>query len=150
MKVILQKDVTNLGDAGEVKEVADGYARNFLIPRRLAIRASEGTSRAATHNKKLVELKKQKRVSSMKVLAGQIENTVITIPVKVGENDKLFGSVTTAEIVSNLKKQVGVDVDKRKVELADPIKALGEFKLKLKLADGITPSFSVKVVKKES
>lgn len=144
MKVVLQKDVLNLGDAGDVKEVADGYARNFLIPRRLAIRANEGNTKAALHQKKLADLKREKRVKVMKDLASSIEGKTYEISVKVGENDKLFGSVTANDISLAIKK-AGVEIDKRKIELNEPLKALGEFKVKVRLAEGIAPQILVKV-----
>ncbi|MCU0824819.1 MAG: 50S ribosomal protein L9 [Leptospira sp.] len=145
MKVILQKDVLNLGDAGDVKEVADGYARNFLIPRRFAVRANDGNTKAAIHQKKLADLKREKRVKVMKDLATSIDGKTYEIKVKVGENDKLFGSVTTSDIALAIKKS-GIELDKRKIDLGEPLKNLGEFKLKVRLAEGVTPNIIVKVV----
>lgn len=144
MKVILQKDVLNLGDAGDVKEVADGYARNFLIPRRFAVRANEGNTKAAVHQKKLADLKREKRVKVMKDLAASIDGKTYEVKVKVGENDKLFGSVTTNDIANAMKK-TGIELDKRKIDLGEPLKALGEFKLKVRLAEGVIPTIIVKV-----
>jgi large subunit ribosomal protein L9 len=145
MKVILQKDVLNLGDAGDVKEVADGYARNFLIPRRFAVRANEGNTKAAVHQKKLADLKREKRVKVMKDLAASIDGKTYEVKVKVGENDKLFGSVTTNDIANAMKK-TGIELDKRKIDLGEPLKALGEFKLKVRLAEGVIPTIIVKVL----
>ena len=113
MKIVLQKDFPNLGDAGDIKEVADGYARNFLIPQKIAIRASEGSTKTALHQKKLIELKKEKRTKSMQELSKSISNKEVEIIVNVGENDKLFGSVTAQDIASALKK-TGIEIDKRK------------------------------------
>ncbi|MCB1142067.1 MAG: 50S ribosomal protein L9 [Leptospiraceae bacterium] len=146
MKIVLQKDFPNLGDAGDIKEVADGYARNFLIPQKIAIRASEGSTKTALHQKKLIELKKEKRTKSMQELSKSISNKEVEIIVNVGENDKLFGSVTAQDIASALKK-TGIEIDKRKIELNDSIKALGTFPVKIKLADGIHSTISVKVSK---
>ena len=109
MKIVLQKDFPNLGDAGDIKEVADGYARNFLIPQKIAIRASEGSTKTALHQKKLIELKKEKRTKSMQELSKSISNKEVEIIVNVGENDKLFGSVTAQDIASALKK-TGIEI----------------------------------------
>ena len=148
MKVILQKDVSNLGDAGDQKEVADGYARNFLLPNRLAIRANEGSAKVIEHQRKLAAVKKDKRVKSMQEIAKSIESKELHILVKVGENDKLFGSVTAIDIANALKKE-GIEIDKRKIEIADHIKTLGDYQVKVKLADGVSTSVKIKVEKSE-
>lgn len=148
MKVILQKDVSNLGDAGDLKEVADGYARNFLLPNRLAIRANEGSAKVIEHQRKLAAMKKDKRVKSMKEIATLIESKEFQVFAKVGENDKLFGSVTSIDIASALKKE-GIEVDKRKIEIPEHIKSLGNYQVKLKLTDGITTIIKLKVEKAE-
>ncbi|MDZ4727439.1 MAG: 50S ribosomal protein L9 [Leptospira sp.] len=145
MKVVLQKDVLNLGDAGDVKEVADGYARNFLIPRRLAVRANDGNTKMALHQKKLANLKRDKRVKVMKDIAASIEGQSYEIKVKVGENQKLFGSVTATDIANAMKK-TGIEIDKRKLEMPDSIKNLGDYKIKVRLAEGVIPQIQVKVV----
>lgn len=148
MKVILQKDVSNLGDAGDLKEVADGYARNFLLPKRLAIRANEGSAKVIEHQRKLAAVKKDKRVKSMQEIAKAIESKELIILVKVGENDKLFGSVTSLDIANALKKE-GIELDKRKIEIPEHIKALGSYQAKVKLADGVISSIKIKVEKSE-
>jgi large subunit ribosomal protein L9 len=145
MKVVLQKDVLNLGDAGDVKEVADGYARNFLIPRRFAVRANDGNTKMALHQKKLASLKKDKRVKVMKDIAASIDGQIYEIKVKVGEKDKLFGSVTSADIAGAMKK-AGIEIDKRKLDLPEPLKNLGDYKIKVRLAEGVSPQIQVKVV----
>ncbi|MCC5814674.1 MAG: 50S ribosomal protein L9 [Leptospira sp.] len=144
MKVILQKDVTNLGDAGDVKEVADGYARNFLIPKKFAVRASAGSTKMALHQKRLAELKKEKRAKSMKELASSINGQSVTVKVKVGENEKIFGSVTAQDIAQALANK-GFEIDKRRIDLDQPIKSLGEFKIRLKLADGIQAEITLTI-----
>jgi large subunit ribosomal protein L9 len=144
MRVILQKDVLNLGDAGEVKEVKDGYARNYLFPKKLAIRASDGSTKMALHQKRLAELKKDKRVREMKSVAGSLDGQSVEVKVKVGENGKIFGSVTANDIANALSEK-GFSVDKRKIDLEQPIKALGEYKLKLKLAEGISAQITVTI-----
>lgn len=145
MKVILQKDVINLGDAGEVKEVKDGYARNFLLPKKLAIRASEGSTKMALHQKRLADLKKDRRAKSMKELATSIDGQNLEIEVKQGESEKIFGSVT-AQDISQLLADKGFQVDKRKIELDQPIKSVGEFKIRLRLAEGIQAQINLAVV----
>jgi large subunit ribosomal protein L9 len=145
MKVILQKDVMNLGDAGEIKEVKDGYARNFLLPKKLAIRASEGSTKMALHQKRLADLKKDRRVKTMKEMATSIDGQNIEIQVKQGENEKIFGSVTAQDIAQSLASK-GFQIDKRKIELDQPIKSVGEFKIRLKLAEGIQAQINLAVV----
>lgn len=149
MKIILQKDVVHLGEAGDIKEVADGYARNYLLPNRLALRADEGRTKAALHQKKMAELKKEKKKKSMKEIAEQIQKLDIVISVKTGENDKLYGSVTAIDIAEALAKQ-NIEVDKRKIEMPDHIKSLGTYKAKVKLSEGIVALVNIKVVKEET
>jgi large subunit ribosomal protein L9 len=148
MKVILQKDFPNLGDAGDIKDVSDGYARNFLIPQRIATRADESSTKIAIHQKKMIELKKEKRKKSMQDISGSLKGKEVEVLVKVGENDKLFGSVTPQDI-SNALKKIGFEVDKRKIEITETIKALGTFQAKIKLADGIISVIQVKVTKQD-
>jgi len=146
MKIILQKDFPNLGDAGDIKDVSDGYARNFLIPNRIAIRADEGSTKVALHQKKMINLKKDKRTKSMSDVADKLKGKEIEVFVKVGENDKLFGSVTPQDISLALKNS-GFEIDKRKIEISESIKSLGSFQAKVKLADGIQSVIQVKVAK---
>lgn len=135
----------NLGDAGEIKEVKDGYARNFLLPKKLAIRASEGSTKMALHQKRLADLKKDRRVKTMKEMATSIDGQNIEIQVKQGENEKIFGSVTAQDIAQSLASK-GFQIDKRKIELDQPIKSVGEFKIRLKLAEGIQAQINLAVV----
>jgi len=146
MKVILQKDISNLGDAGDVRDVSDGYARNFLFPKRLALRADEGRTKTALHQKKMAEIKKEKRVKTMLGVASSIEGKEFEIKVKIGENEKLYGSVTAMDVANALKKQ-GIEIDKRKIEFNETIKALGEYGVKIKLAEGVNSQIKIKVVK---
>jgi large subunit ribosomal protein L9 len=146
MKIILQKDFPNLGDAGDIKDVSDGYARNFLIPNRIAIRADEGSTKVALHQKKMINLKKDKRTKSMTEVANKLKGLEVEVSVKVGENDKLFGSVTPQDISLALKNS-GFEIDKRKIEISETIKSLGSFQAKVKLADGIQSLIQVRVAK---
>lgn len=148
MRVILQKDVINLGDAGDLKEVADGYARNFLFPKKLAVRANEGNTKAALHQKKLGELKREKRKKAMEGFSSNVNGKEYEIVVKTGGGDKLFGAVTPMDIASLLKKD-GIELDKRKIEIAEPIRSLGSYKIKIRLAEGIQPVITLHVKKEE-
>lgn len=146
MKVILQKDVPALGDAGDIKEVAEGYARNYLLPNKLVIVANESSKKAVEHQKKLIKIKKDKRKKASEGIAGSISGLEITIPAQVGEEGKLFGSITSMEIAKQLKEK-GFTVDKRKIQLDAPIRQEGEYTVSIKLDEGITASVKVVVVK---
>ncbi len=147
MKVILQKDIPNLGDAGDVKEVADGYARNFLLPKKLVIQYNESSERAIRHQKKLINFKKDKRRSQSEKMAESVANMEIKIIAQVGEEDKLFGSVTSMDIAKHLADK-GYLVDKRKIQLDEPIKKKGEYEVPVKLDEGVTATIKV-IVDKE-
>ncbi len=147
MKVILQKDVSNLGDAGDIKEVADGYARNYLLPRNLVIVANDSSKQAIEHQNKLIKLKKEKRKKDSEKLADNISGLEIKIIAQVGEEGKLFGSVTSMDLAKELKKQ-GFQLDKRKIVLENPIKTIGEYDIPLKLDEGLTTTVKV-IVDKE-
>jgi large subunit ribosomal protein L9 len=146
VKVILQKDVPNLGDAGDIKDVADGYARNYLLPKKLVIVSSEAGSRVIEHQKKIIKLKKEKRRKSSEKAAADVAGRELHIKVQVGEEDKLFGSVTPIDIAKKLKEE-GFEVDKRKIALDAPIKELGEYSIALKLDEGIAANIKVFVEK---
>jgi len=147
MKVILQKDILNLGDAGDVKTVAAGYARNFLLPQKLVIPFNESSKKAMDHQKHLIKVKKDKRRKESEKIAEAFSNIEVKITAKVGEEDKLFGSVTTTDIAKKLK-EAGYDIDKRRIHLDDHIKALGEYKVTIKLEEGLSSTIKV-VVEKE-
>jgi large subunit ribosomal protein L9 len=146
MKVILQQDVKNLGDAGDIKVVADGYARNFLIPKNLVIAYNAKSKAAIDHQNQLIKVKKDKRKKVSQEMAEKMKELVISISAKVGEEDKLFGSITNIEIAKQLA-EAGYDLDKRKIELAEPIKTLGEFEVVVKLDEGISTTIKLNVVK---
>ena len=147
MKVIIQKDIPNLGDAGDIKEVADGYARNYLLPKKLVLAASEGSKRSIEHQKRLIKLKKDKRKKVSEKIAESISAIEITLTALVGEEDKLFGSITSMDIAKKLK-ELGYDIDKRKILLENPIRQLGEYSIQIKLDEGLTSSIKV-IVEKE-
>jgi large subunit ribosomal protein L9 len=146
VKVILQKDIANLGDAGDIKDVADGYARNYLLPKKLVIVSSEAGSRVIEHQNKIIKLKKEKRRKTSEKAAADVAGRELHIQVQVGEEDKLFGSVTPIDIAKKLKEE-GFEVDKRKIALDAPIKELGEYSIALKLDEGIAANIKVFVEK---
>jgi len=146
MKVILQKDIPNLGDAGDVRDVAEGYARNYLLPRKMVILADGSSRKAVEHQDKLIKRKKEKRKKLSEKLAESIQGLEITIGVQVGEEGKLFGSVTALDIAKKLKEK-GFEIDKRKIILENPIRQEGEHIVKIKLDEGQSPAIKVIVGK---
>jgi large subunit ribosomal protein L9 len=145
MKVILTQDVDALGLAGEILDVAKGYARNFLIPRKIAMEASEQNIKRTETQRKNVEVKKiRAKEEALKAKEGLAE-VVVTIAQKAGEEDKLYGSVTTMDIAGYLEKQ-GVMIDRRKILLEKPIKTLGEFSVPIRLHPDVTGTIKVVVI----
>jgi large subunit ribosomal protein L9 len=149
MKVILQQTVEKLGTAGEIVEVADGYARNYLLPRRLALPATPGNLRQLERLRaRLARLEAAQR-SDAERLAQQLSSLTLTIARKAGQNDQLFGSVTAADIAEALAAQ-GVTVDRRKIQLAEPIKLIGEYEVPIRLHGAVTATVRVAVIREES
>ena len=146
MKVILRKNYDQLGKIGDLVEVKDGYARNFLLPRQIAYIATKGNIRALEEEKQQLAKKEVKELEAAKVTAGELENVSITIPVKVGEEDKIFGSVTSQMIADALKEK-SYDIDKRKIDLEEPIKALGLYSVNVKLHNDVTAVVKTWVVR---
>lgn len=147
MKVILKQDLPNLGDAGEIKNVSDGYARNYLIPKKLVIPVTAASKKALEHQKRLIEIKKQKRKKHIQELSKSYESIdVLEIPVRVGAKNKLFGSVTNAIIAKALEEKTGKPIDKRKIHLSAPIKQLGEYKVNLHLSEDVQIPLRIHVV----
>ncbi|MBK7104046.1 MAG: 50S ribosomal protein L9 [Ignavibacteriae bacterium] len=132
MKVILRKNYDQLGKIGDLVDVKDGFARNFLLPRQIAYIATKGNIRSLEEEKQQIVKKEAKELTAAKSLATELENVSITIPVKVGEEDKIFGSVTNQMIADALKEKK-YDIDKRKIDLEEPIKALGIYSVNIKL-----------------
>jgi len=147
MKVILKQDVAELGSVGEVVEVKSGYGRNFLFPRNLAIPVTKGSMHAIDEVKKQSEIRAKKMRKGAEVVKDRIEKLSLTAEVLVGEEDKVFGSVTSADIAGMLEKE-GVTVDKRMVELENPIKALGVYTVPVKIAKDVLANVKLWVVKK--
>jgi large subunit ribosomal protein L9 len=147
MQIILQEDVDKLGTRGQVVEVAEGYARNFLLPRKLAMPASAGNlKRLEKIRTTLAKLTATERDAAQKV-ADALNTVVISLTRKAGENDHMFGSVTSADLAEELAK-LGHTVDKRKIQLAEPIRTLGEYQVPVRLYSEVTAEFKV-VVKRE-
>jgi large subunit ribosomal protein L9 len=146
MQIILQEDVDKLGARGEVVEVAEGYARNFLLPHKLALPASAGNlKRLEKIRATLAKLTANEREQAQK-LADSISTVQITLVRKAGDNDQLFGSVTTADLADALSAQ-GYSVDKRRIQLVEPIKLIGEYQVSAKLYTDVTAQFKVVVTK---
>ncbi len=142
MKVILTKDVTKLGKAGEMKNVADGYATNFLIKQELAVPAAGGAYRAWQHDIASREDKRKREREEAEVAATRIGSTTLTMGVKVGDGGKLYGSITSKDIADALARR-GITVDKHKIELDEPLKSLGTYKVAIKVLSGMSPEVTI-------
>lgn len=146
MKVIFLEDVPKVARVGQTKEVANGYARNYLFPRKIAVLATSATAAALeSHLKKLVK-QRELEEAEMTELANKIKGTEITLKAKVGDKDKLYGSVTTADIAEELNKTAGHDVDKKKIDLAEPIRHIGVFDVTVRFTHEITAGIVVTVM----
>jgi large subunit ribosomal protein L9 len=144
MKVILQKDVKNLGKVGDLVSVSTGYARNYLFPRQMALEATETRVKEFAHLKKLAEAKKKKAVAQRVELIGKLKGVNIVIRASAGENEKLFGAITNNDISNELEK-AGFSIDRRDIYLEEPIKMLGQHKAVVKLGEGAEAELSVAV-----
>ena len=145
MQVLLMQNVPGIGNAGEVKKVADGYARNFLLPRKLAVVATDGAVKQSDAIKQAVVRREAKTRAEAEELAKLIEKVTLTFQAKAGEGDRLFGSITSADIVDALAREKGITVDKRKIELPTPLKQLGNHSVAIKLHPEVTASVMVVV-----
>lgn len=146
MKVILLQDVKGTGKKGEIKEVAEGYARNFLIPRKLAQPATQGNMNTLKEKQRLENKKKEEELKKAKELAVQLEKITVQLRTKAGEGGKIFGSITSKQISQALKQQHQLQVDKKKILLEGPIRSLGVTKVPIKLHPEVTAVLSVQVV----
>ena len=145
MEVILREHVDNLGRRGEVVKVADGYARNYLLPRKLALLATEGNKKQIEREKVKFDLKEAEEQKVAQAIAERVANIDVEIARKVGETDALYGSVTTSDIAEALAAK-GFDIDRRKLVLAEPIKRIGDVDVPVKLHRDVTTTIKVKVV----
>ena len=146
MEIILREDVQSLGKAGEVVKVKDGYARNFLLPKGLAYPATEGNKTRIAHEAKRVAEKRAGEKQAAETEAARLADVELTFAMKVGEEDKLYGSVTASDVQRRLE-EMGIHVDKRKVELPEPIRALGDFRVGIRIHPDVRPELVVHVVK---
>jgi len=148
MKVILRQDHENLGRMGDIVEVKDGYARNFLIPRKIALPATPGNIRMVETEKKQKAFKLEREKLNAQKLAEKLYGLEITIPMRAGENERLFGSVTAQMIAEEIGK-LGVEVDRKKILLDEPIKMLGSYEVPIKLHPDVSVKIKVNVVQLE-
>jgi large subunit ribosomal protein L9 len=146
MEVILRDHVENLGQRGEIVKVADGYARNFLLPRKLALPATAANRKWVERERKIAEARDSEERGAAEAVAARLNVLELTISRKTGENDQLYGSVTNADI-GELLAAKGFDIDRRKILLPDPIKALGENTVPVKLHRDVTANVRVRVAK---
>ena len=145
MEVILREYVENVGGPGDVVKVADGFARNYLLPRKLALQATPGNLKHVQHERKKVDAREADEKALAEALAARLAGVECVIARKVGENDLLYGSVTSADIAESLAGQQ-FDVDKRTIQLADPLKRLGEFSVPIKLHREVTANVKVRII----
>lgn len=145
MKVILKADVKNVGKKGEVLNASDGYARNFLFPRGLAVEATDGNLKTLEIAKAKEEKKKAEELDKARQLAKRIAELELNLKVKAGDNGKLFGSITSKDISEELKKQHGIEMDKKKIVLEEAIKSSGEYNVEIKVYPEVATSLKVNI-----
>ena len=150
MKVVLLKDVRNIGKRDEIVTVSDGYARNFLFPQKLAAEATPGTLKEIERKRAAQDAREAERRAEAEAKAALLKNKVVNLEVKCGEKGRLYGSVTTAEVAEALEKQHGIQVDKRKLDIGDPIREIGMRDITVWLYSGVTTpmKLSVEPIKK--
>jgi len=149
MKVILTENVDGLGQIGDLVKVKPGYARNFLVPRKLAVEANVRNIKELDHQKRQAERKLQRVTQAAEVLKGRIEGVVCSVTHRAGEGGKLFGSVTTMEIAGKLA-EAGIEIDRRRIDLPEAIKSLGDHEVPIKLDAGVVATLKVTVLPQES
>jgi large subunit ribosomal protein L9 len=146
MRIILRSDVTDLGKRGDIIEVADGFARNYLVPKGIAIKASDGTQAQAKSMRRARDLRDAQDRSAAEEVATTIVSKVVTLTARAGSEGKLFGSVTAADIAAAVEAQTGVEIDRRKLDLAEPVKTLGTHVIPVKLHADVQFPITVEVV----
>jgi large subunit ribosomal protein L9 len=149
MEVLLLKDVEQLGYAGEVKRVADGYARNYLIPRGLVTMATPGAIKQAERERQAAERRKAEELSEAQALAQALDGMSVTFQARAGETDRLYGSITNVNIAEALQEASGLEVDRRKIDLEEPLKELGTHAVTIRLAPGAEAKISVVIEREE-
>jgi large subunit ribosomal protein L9 len=146
MKIILLNDVKPLGTIGDVVEVADGYARNYLLPRGLAAEASKGSLALLEQQRRAKARRDAEAVANAEALGKQLEETPVTVQAKAGGNGKLFGAITNANVAEAIHAALGIDIDRHKIEIPDNIKSLGSYPIEIRLGKNIVAKTTVKVV----
>jgi large subunit ribosomal protein L9 len=149
MQVLLLKDVDRLGEAGDIKRVADGYARNFLFPRGLAVLAKQGAIKQAELHREAATRREVKALSEAQALAQVLDGMTVTFQARAGEQDRLYGSITNVAIAEALSEKAGQEVDRRKIELEEPLKELGTHAITIRLAPEAEAKVSVIVEREE-
>ena len=146
MKVILLQDIKGVGKKDEIINASDGYARNFLLPKKLAVEANnENISKLKAKNDSKAYKKSIEKEEAQKTV-DKLKGILLKIPVKTGENGKVFGSITSKEIADNLKQQYKIEIDKKKIDLKEPIKVLGSFSVNIKLYEGVVGTLKVQII----
>ncbi len=145
MQVILLEDVKTLGKKGDIVEISDGYARNFVLPKKLGVEANSKNKNDLKLQKANADKMAKERLDAAKELAGVLETKEVTLKIKAGEGGRTFGSVSSKEIAQAAKEQCGLDLDKKKIQLPEPIKALGVYEVAVKLHPKVTGTLKVKV-----
>ena len=150
MKLILTRDVQDLGRSGDLVNVAEGYGRNYLLPRKLAVVADKGAMKGLENRKSMLEVKGEHILAEAQKVAERLKDTTVKITGKAGSGTKLYGSVTSQEIADALEQQHKIKVDKRKIHITDPIKNLGEYDVPIQLHHDVPASIHVEVVGEEA
>jgi large subunit ribosomal protein L9 len=146
VRIVLREDVENLGHKGDLLEVADGYARNYLVPRGLALKASKGIVKQAESMRRSREVREVRERAAAEEVAAKISGARVEIKARAGEGGKLFGSVTSSDIADAVLAQSGVEIDRRKIDLVEPLKELGPAELTVRLHSGVDATIHVEVV----
>ncbi len=146
MRVILLEDVKSVGKKGELVNASDGYAKNFLFPKKLAVEATKSNLNDFELKQKAEAKRKKEELEQAQNMAKELENKTVTVKVKTGENGKLFGSVTNKEVAEEIVKQTGMEIDKKKVSIGDPIKMVGERTAVIKLHPKVSAEITIKIV----
>lgn len=143
VKIILRADVAGLGEEGDVKQVAGGYARNYLLPKRLAVPATKGNLKVLEQQRAQIEHKLEQRRTEARALADRLAGMALEFDVRVGEQGRLYGSITSQEIAARLKSEQGIELDRRSIELKEPLRSLGEFDVPVRVAHAVTAHLKV-------
>jgi len=150
MKVVFLQDVPNVARAGEIKEVANGYGRNYLIPKNLALLAKSSAISLTAAQRKIEAQSQVDNMAEIVKLADQLDGTEVTLKARAGAKDRLYGSITSADIAAELEATTGLVVDKRKMELAEAIRQLGSYEVTIRLTKDVVPKIKVTVIEKET